>query len=243
LLIKKLMPEGDVENGIYAQSTRLLDAVNMLAVLVSGLLLPMFSSMFKKREPITPLVKLAMLILWVPAIMGVMFCYVYGSDIINLLYHETNPYHTGVFLFCISSVLPICVMYIFGTLLTARGKLKVLIQIAAIALAFNIGANYWLIPKMGAEGAAMVAVCTHGLVALLNMIVVLTQLPVKLDISHLLKFPLLAALCYGSLLLLVAAGFSFVMVLLGYLFVSGAMVLVLQIIDFETLKRALKRFR
>lgn len=243
LLIPKLLSDGDLENGIYAQSTRLLEAVNMMAVLVSGLLLPMFSSMFKKREPITPLVKLAMLILWVPAIMGVMFCYVYAADIMDLLYHEKNPYHTGVFIFCISSVLPICVMYIFGTLLTARGKLKVLIQTAALALVFNTLANYWLIPKMGAEGAAIVAVCTHCLVALLNMAVALNQLPVKVDVSHLLKFPLLAALCYGSLFLLNQSEFSFGVNLFGYLIISGALVLVLQIIDIETLKRSIKRFR
>jgi O-antigen/teichoic acid export membrane protein len=243
LLIKKLMPEGDVENGIYAQSTRLLDAVNMMAVLVSGLLLPMFSSMLKNRESITPLVKLAMLVLWVPAVTGVVFCYIYGADIMQLLYHETNPYHTAVFKLCITSVLPMCVMYIFGTLLTARGKLKVLIQTSLLALALNAMGNFWFIPRMGAGGAAIVGICTHGLVAVLNMVVVIRQLPVNISLMHLVKFLVLGIWCYGILSLLTGMGLSILPALTGYLLISGAIVLVLRIIDTETLKRALKRFQ
>jgi O-antigen/teichoic acid export membrane protein len=243
LLIKKLVPGGDIENGIYAQSIRLFDAVNMMAVLVSGLLLPMFSSMLSKREPVTPLVKLGMMVLWVPAIMGVVFCYIYGADIMNVLYHENNPYHTRVFVCCISSVLPMCMMYIFGTLLTARGKLVVLIRTAALALVINAAANYWLIPKMGAEGAAWVALFTHSVVAVLNMIVVLKKLPVHVSIAHLLKFPVMAVVCYGVLWTGHYMGFGKVANSIVYVVVSGALVLVLQIIDIETLKRAVKRFR
>jgi O-antigen/teichoic acid export membrane protein len=119
--------------------------------------LPMFSSMLKQRQPINDLVKSAMLVLWVPAIMGVVFCYHFANEIMLLLYHETNPYHASILMVCISSVLPMCVMYIFGTLLTARGKMRVLIQTAVVALVLNIMGNFWLIPRMGAEGAAWVA--------------------------------------------------------------------------------------
>lgn len=243
LLIKKLMPGGDVENGIYAQSTRLLDAINMMAVLVSGLLLPMFSAMLTKNEPVTPLVKLAMLILWVPATMGVMFCYCYGTDIMALLYHETNPYHTTIFVYCISSVLPMCGMYVFGTLLTAGGMLRVLIQMSAIAFVFNALANYWLIPRMGAEGAAIVALCTHWFIAIACTLVALAKLPVSIRFDHLVKFPILAAAGYGALLLGGRMEWPIAVNLLVLIMVSGIMVVVLQLIDFATIKRALKRFR
>jgi O-antigen/teichoic acid export membrane protein len=243
LLIKKMTDNGDVENGIYVQSTRLLDAVNMLAVLVSGLLLPMFASMLKKREPITPLVRSAMLILWVPAIMGVVFTYHYAPDMMLLLYHEANPYHAQVLMLCISSVLPMCVMYIFGTLLTARGKMLILIQTAAVAFVCNLAGNLWLIPVMGAMGAASVALFTHSLVALANTWVALKQLPVKVTLLHLLKFPIFGIGCYGALQMLVLAGYALPVVIGIYIVLAMVLVVLLQIVDGETLKKAVKRFR
>jgi O-antigen/teichoic acid export membrane protein len=243
LMIKKLLPEGDVENGIYAQSTRLVDAVNMLAVLVSGLLLPMLSSMLAKKEPVTPLVKMAMLVLWVPAILGVTVCYGYGTDIMQILYKTTNPYHTVVFVLCISTVLPMCMMYVFGTLLTAAGNLKQLIFISVGALLINMVSNYYVVPKMGVEGAAWVAIITHSFVAVLNMIVAFRRLPVFIPVLHLVKFVVLAVAAYVVLRAGIFLGFGFVTNLLVFLTVSAGLVLVLQLIDSDTLKRALKRFR
>jgi O-antigen/teichoic acid export membrane protein len=243
LLIKKMLPNGDTENGIYAQSIRLLDAVNMLAVLVSGLLLPMFSSMLKQRQPINDLVKSAMLVLWVPAIMGVVFCYHFANEIMLLLYHETNPYHASILMVCISSVLPMCVMYIFGTLLTARGKMRVLIQTAVVALGVNIMGNLWLIPRMGAEGAAWVALCTYSVVAIGNMWVALNRLPIKVSSGYLIRFPLFGFFCYGLLKMMLLADISVVATIGGYIVLGGVMVILLQLVDAHTLKKVQKRFR
>jgi O-antigen/teichoic acid export membrane protein len=243
LLIKKMLPDGDLENGIYAQSTRLLEAVNMIAVLVSGLLLPMFSAMLKERQPIAPLIKLAMLVLLVPAIIGVIGCYVYSHEIFALLYDQYNPYHAKVFVFCISSALPMCTMYIFGTLLTANKNFKSLIQTAVVALMLNISANYFLIPRMGAEGAAIAALLTSTLVAMVNTIAAKRKLRIRISFIHFVKFPLFAFLCFGVLTVLVNNGYSFPIVLSAYLLASAFFVLMLQIIDITTLKKALKRFQ
>lgn len=244
LLIKKLMPEGNIENGIYAQSTRLLDAVNMMAVLVSGLLLPMFSAIIKKRQSLTPLVKLAMMVLLVPAIMGVVYCYVYGAELMEALYHENDAYHTRVFRLCISSVLPMCLMYVFGTLVTAKGKMQVLIRTAFVALVFNAGANLYFIPRYGALGAAGVALVTHSIMAISNTYVALTRLPLSLNILHLLKFPIFGFLCFAGLLFFRGRElFSTPILLLVYFVIALVLMIVLQIMDRDTLKRAFKRFR
>ncbi|MES2778625.1 MAG: oligosaccharide flippase family protein [Bacteroidota bacterium] len=244
LLIKKLLPEGDTENGMYAQSTRLLEAVNMMAVLVSGLLLPMFSAIIRKRQSITPLVKLAMMVLLVPAIMGVVFCYVYGSDIMNLLYLDTSDYQTSVFKLCISSVLPMCVMYVFGTLVTAKGKMTVLIRFALVALVFNVAANIYVIPRYGALGAAGVALVTHSIIAVSNTYVALTRLLLSITLVHLVKFPLFGFLCYAALIIFRSQElFSIPVLLTLYVFIGLLLSLVLQIMDRDTLKRAIKRLR
>lgn len=242
LLIKKMMPDGDNENGIYAQSIRLLDAANMFTALVSGLLLPMFASMIRQKQSLTPLVKLAMVVMMVPAIMGVVYCYVYGDKIMSLLYANHNAYNTIIFEICISAVIPYCIMYIFGTLLTAKGRLGVLINTAVAALVISLTANIILIPRMGAQGAAYVALVTHCFVALCNLYYCLKRMPLRISVVHLLKFPLFALFCLGILMFLANNTTSEVLIASVYLFISGVLVFVLRIIDLDTLKLALKRF-
>ncbi|MGZ4035836.1 MAG: oligosaccharide flippase family protein, partial [Bacteroidia bacterium] len=60
VMIERMMPKGigDVQSGIYAQAFRLLDATNMIAFLVAGMLLPIFSRMLKFKESVEPLIKL-----------------------------------------------------------------------------------------------------------------------------------------------------------------------------------------
>lgn len=244
LLIKKMVPAGNTENGIYAQSTRLLEAVNMMAVLVSGLLLPMFSSLIKKRQSLTPLVKLAMMVLLLPAIMGVVYCYVYAEELMQLLYQENNEYNIGVFKLCISSVLPMCIMYVFGTLVTAKGRMEVLIRTAFVGLVFNVAANLYVIPRYGAMGAACVALITNSIIALSNTYVALTRLPVSISPVHLLKFPIFGFLCFAGLLFFKGRELFSIPVLIGvYMFLAGILMLVLQIMDADTLKSAFKRLR
>ncbi|MDQ3048702.1 MAG: oligosaccharide flippase family protein, partial [Bacteroidota bacterium] len=43
VMIERLLPDGDVQSGLYAQAFRLLDATNMIAFLTAGMLLPVFS--------------------------------------------------------------------------------------------------------------------------------------------------------------------------------------------------------
>jgi O-antigen/teichoic acid export membrane protein len=242
LLIKRLMPDGDFENGIYAQSIRLLDAANMFTALISGMLLPMFANMLKEKKSLTPLVKLAMLVMLVPSIMGVVYCYVHSDYIMELLYKSTNDYNSLVFEICISSAIPYCVIYIFGTLLTAKGKMRILIFTAAFAFVLNLVANIILIPRFGAQAAAGVALATHSLVAVLNLYFCLRTVPLRISFTHLVKFPVFAFLCLGTLLVLTNNGGEGMSAGIIYVLAGLVFVVVLQIIDLDTMKRALKRF-
>jgi O-antigen/teichoic acid export membrane protein len=68
VMLERMLPDpiGKREAGVYAQAFRLLDAVAMFGALFGGLLLPMFSSMIKKKEPVGPIVNLAVALLFVP---------------------------------------------------------------------------------------------------------------------------------------------------------------------------------
>jgi O-antigen/teichoic acid export membrane protein len=49
VMIERIYQQGDLEAGWYASAYRLLDALNMIAVLVGGLLFPLFSRSFCQR--------------------------------------------------------------------------------------------------------------------------------------------------------------------------------------------------
>ncbi len=61
------------------------------------------------------------------------------------------------------SFIPMALIHIFGTYVTAEGKLKFLTVSALIALVFNIGLNLIFIPKYGALGAAFSSILTQFL--------------------------------------------------------------------------------
>jgi O-antigen/teichoic acid export membrane protein len=83
-----------------------------------------------------------------------------------MLYSEATADSAMVFGYLIPSFLAWGTVYIYGSLLTARGNLRFLNISSAAGLAINIVLNLILIPKYGAKGAAIAALFTQGTVAL-----------------------------------------------------------------------------
>ena len=86
------------------------------------------------------------------------------------------------------------VIYIFGTLITANARLKELNILFVIATLFNIGLNWVLIPKIGAEGAAWATFSTELIVVLGQAIIVYHVIPLKIAWKRLLTIFLFIAL-------------------------------------------------
>lgn len=193
LLVKKLLPDGDVQNGIYAAANRLLDAANMMAVLISTMLLPLFANMLKTGENTGPVIKISMVILVLPAICVSAVCWFYHLPIISLLTKSNPTASAGVFKYVMISFSAMCIMYIFGTLLTANGSLRLLTRLAAIGLLISLALNVLLIPRIGVAGAAIAAVCTHGFVALSNTFFAFRKVKINLEQPFLLRFLLVSA--------------------------------------------------
>lgn len=168
LLIKKLLPDGDLQNGIYAVANRLFEAANMLAVLVASMLLPMFASMLRKQEDLSQLLRTSMVLLLVPAVGAASVSWFYAHEIMSLISTHNPAASAGVFRYVMISFAAMCVMYIYGTLLTAGSRLQTLNILAAIAIVLNLVLNLLLIPMQGAKGAAISALCTHGFIAASN---------------------------------------------------------------------------
>jgi O-antigen/teichoic acid export membrane protein len=166
-----LLPDNGAEQaGIYAQSYRLLDAANMIAFLFGALLLPLFSHLIKKHQPVEELTKLGYCLISVPAVLLVVNCIFYKEDLMLLLYKNhvaESAQVLGILVFCFFAMSS---NYIFGTLLTANGNLKQLNIMALSGMTINIVLNLILIPRYFALGAAVASVTTQFATALIQLV-------------------------------------------------------------------------
>ncbi len=169
VMLERLLPNGTYEAGVYASAYRLLDAANMVGALFAGLLLPMFARLLKAQIPTRPLTDLAFRLIMTLALTTAVSCTTFRHQLMNLLYTHAQPEWEYVLSWLIWSFVATSSMYIFGTLLTAGGYLKILNHLFATSIALNIALNLWLIPHWGAIGAAIATVFTQAFVSLRQM--------------------------------------------------------------------------
>lgn len=191
VMLERLLPFriGAHEAGIYASAYRLLDASNMIAFLFSGLLLPIFSRMIKLGQNVEVMVRLAVSLLVIPAIIVATCSYFFSFEIMNLLYKGNHIEESAsVFKILMCCFIPISATYIFGTLLTANGNLRQLNFMASTGMLMNIVLNLILIPKMSATGAAISSITTQVFTALAQIIMAQKAFTFRINYNFLGKF-------------------------------------------------------
>ncbi len=198
ILLERMLENGDLESGIYAQAFRLLDVVNMFGFLFAGLLLPIFSKMLKHKHSVKELTGLSFRLLMAPAIAIVMICLFFNFDIMQLLYKEHTVVSAKLLPVLIASIIPICSGFVFGTLLTAHGKLDELNRIAMMAVGINIILNLQLIPDYKAQGAATSALITQIFNAVFQIIIVRKIFKWEVNRMFILSLALFTVLTFTS---------------------------------------------
>ncbi len=169
MIDRMLGNDGAREAGVYAASYRILDAANMIGFSFATILLPMFARMMRKKQSIKPLVNLAFRSVWVIALSCAAFCFFYADDIMQVLYVEASAYWSSIFSWLMLSFLSVSTMYIFGTLLTAAGKLKAMNYLAMGGVVANILLNAILIVRWEALGATWATLFTQSLIAIIQI--------------------------------------------------------------------------
>ena len=194
VMLERLLPEntGNEQVGIYASGFRLLDAANMIAYLFGVLLVPIFSKMIKKKQPIEHMLKLSFTLIITLAIVVGFGSFFYSFELMNLLYDTHIEASTQVFRLLIPGFIAVSTTYIFGTLLTANGNLKQLNYIALTGLIINFLLNYLLIPRFLASGSAISSLVTQFTMAVLQVLMV--QKIFKFNINYRYLFTLLSFL-------------------------------------------------
>ena len=164
VMLGRMLPNGEFQVGIYASAFRLLDAAVIFTVLLSNLLLPMFSRLIAQNRDVMPLTRESFHVVWIVAVLLPLGTWFYADLIYPWLYAEHHEYGSQVFGLLFFNFIPMALGYIFGTLLTAKGELRLLNLISVGGLLLNVVLNSFFIPRWEALGAVYATIATQSLV-------------------------------------------------------------------------------
>ncbi len=205
VMLERMLHDNGLEAGIYAASFRMLDALNQFGYLFATLLLPLFAHMIRKNQDIRQLVKFSSELMLAGSVAAALICYFYRADIMQLLYHRNDAYWATIFGWLMLNFIPMSSVYIFGTLLTANGSLKVLNLIAVGGVVLNVLLNLYMIPHYGALGATIATLITQAVAAAAHVAAAYRQFSFEYDLRDALK---IGGFVLASLLSLLALQYS-----------------------------------
>lgn len=194
VLLQRLVPDGDYQAGIYAGAFRLLDALTMIAYLVSVPLLPVYSKLVatpavsrENHAELSQITRMVTSLMLVFSVTAAVVCATHSRELMELLYDEHAQPSAEAFRILIFGIIPISMTYVFGTLLTASGQLKQLNILATITLVVNILVNIVCIPRWGAAGAAWASLSAQTFMAVAQIWVALKKFSFRPGIFYIIK--------------------------------------------------------
>ncbi|MBM3164340.1 MAG: oligosaccharide flippase family protein [Bacteroidetes bacterium] len=208
LLIRLLAPDGAYEAGVFAQGFRLYDALYMVGIIFASVLFPMFSRMLHQRDQqINELISVSFRWL-VGGALALVFVAVENAELIlSSLYQDHVTQHSSfIFIGLMLAFLAMSFNFIFGTLLTANGSLKILNSISILAAVFSVSLNACMIPWYGSKGAVVVAIITQATVS--SLLIYYSIIKVQLRITPAYWLPLIFFIGFLSCIHFLLSGFS-----------------------------------
>ncbi len=213
----------------YAESYRILEALNLFGFLLSGLLLPMFSKFYKSKNSPDDLFYKGLGISAALAIPVALATYSYAPLIMQSLYHHDGggkilQWH--IFVFAVNTI-----SYLFGTLITAAGRIAQLNIFFLAACVLNIGLNWIVIPMAGAEGAAMTSLVTQAFVFLGQAFYAYHKLGLKFLSNPWLRIGLFIAVIFALTIAVLQLGVNWFWSFLLLILVGGILSIVMRVLD------------
>ncbi len=184
-----LAQQGYEEIGLYAKGYRLLDAALIFSTLLSTQLLPLLSKRIAAGEDSRPIMDIGFRLVFMVSVGVASAAWFYGDFLMNWLYHgqkelgsvteaggvevlRTMVYSpqilqvSMIFKVLMLAFVPMSLVHVFGTYVTAAGQMRWLAQLALVCLVINVAFNYSEIPKVGALAAAVGCLLTQWVFAL-----------------------------------------------------------------------------
>jgi O-antigen/teichoic acid export membrane protein len=88
--------------------------------------------------------------------LAILVVFIYGKPIIQQLYHIQQAQAQTILLFCTCTFIGLSLVLVFGSILTAYRKIKVMVLVTAIFCCCSILLNSIFIPAFGATATALI---------------------------------------------------------------------------------------
>jgi O-antigen/teichoic acid export membrane protein len=187
-LLERLHSNGAYESGIYAGAFRLLDAANMCGYLVASFMLPYIARRWSSQAEINSVVLRCRHFLLMVATGIIATAIFLGPWIQQVLYHHNDDYAVGVLRYCLAAMAGYSLVHIYGTALTATGRVIEFSYIVLISVLINCTLNLLLIPTLGAKGACLAALCSQLFCGISTMLYARQKIHTALNIRSLLIY-------------------------------------------------------
>lgn len=203
VMLEQLSPDsGAYESGIYAQSYRLIESLNNIGYLIAGILLPVFAYQISRHVSVKPMLKSGFNLMYCIAVSILIGLFSHKKEIIALMYPNTDStYSAKVFGLLLFNFFPIALLYVIGTLLTANKNFKQMIIVLSVAVLINVGLNFILIVKSGAEGAAIATLITQVFMLIAYSVLIMRIFNISFNINYVLRLLSFSVLCLLLVLL------------------------------------------
>jgi len=235
VLLERMLPrgEGETQVGIYAHGFRIMDAANQLAYLFAVLLFPIFSKMIKEKQALNDMIKMPLTILLTATFILAIGSWMYSYELMELLYLDHIQESASVLSILIFGTIAVASSYVFGTLLTANGDMKILIGIAAFSMLISFTLNSLLIPHYNAFGSAIANVSALFSSMLLHLFFAVRQLHIRFKPDFYIRLIAFAASVLALAFLSYHLGFDWRINLGAFVSVSFIVAFVLRLIDLQ----------
>ena len=233
---------GPAHAEVYAGAYRLLDACNMLGYLFASLLLPMFARMEMLGQPVRPLVSLSAKLIWAGSVTLAAAIFFAREDLVHLMLPErASAYRWDTLGMLIWAFVPVCIIHVFSTLLTAHERLSVMNRFFVIGIALDLALNLLLIPHWQAFGAAVAAVATQTLVAVSLVVLCVRSFGLKPSRAGMLRVVgFVATVVAADWAIFTETEWVWWLKFGGALAVGGASALVFNLLDWRAALRTMK---
>ncbi|MBP7478010.1 MAG: oligosaccharide flippase family protein [Chitinophagales bacterium] len=166
LMLERMLLNGAEQAGIYAASFRILDAASNMLILFGTTLLPLFSRHLLQKEVLIKICVLSTIIILAISGSLALLSWLFGIEIMSTMYGQSSREWAEPLRFLMIGLIGMCLVFVYGTLISASGKIKPLIFLVALGCLLSISLNTYLIPRYGATGAAIsfaLTQCSMGL--------------------------------------------------------------------------------
>ena len=199
-LLERLHDNGAYEAGIYAAAYRLLDAANMVGIIVSSFLLPYVARQYSEGSAFGAVILDIRHLLVVSAIVIANVAIFLAPWIQQLLYHNTDADMAQVLRLCLPALVGYSLVNVYGTVMTATGNIHAFCMLTLLCVIVNIVLNVLLIPTLGAKACSIAALVSQTLCGISTMLYVKMRLRVPVNTRSLIYYLLIgmftAALLY-----------------------------------------------